>query len=277
MNEIPFPKKVRIHAVWLSDIHLGYKDCKADYLLNFLDTIDTEYLYLVGDIIDIWSMKQNFHWPPSHNQVVRKLIKMARNGVKMVYIPGNHDRVFRDYCNEAFGAIEIREQAVHTTQLGKRILMIHGDEFDDVIRFSGFIKFIGDIAYDLLLFINRWNNRLRNQFGYSYWSLAAYLKERVSKAAQAIHIFEQAALNKAKTEGYDGIVCGHIHHPNFIEKDGIVYCNDGDWIESCTALVEKNDGVLEIWHWSDRSHCMKRLNGEIVEHAVEQLDWLDTA
>jgi len=272
MTEISYPKKVRVHAVWLSDIHLGYKDCKADYLLDFLDRIEPEYLYLVGDIIDIWSMKNNFYWPSSHNQVVRKLIKMAKNGVKVTYIPGNHDSVFRDYCGEAFGSIEIKMSSVHETKLGKRLLMVHGDEFDDVIRFSRFIKFIGDFAYDFLLFVNRWNNRLRSHLGYKYWSLAAYIKNRVSNAAQVIKVFEQAAIEKARREGYDGIVCGHIHHPNFIEEEGVIYCNDGDWIESCTTLVEKHDGVLEIWHWSDRNQCLMQLNGEKVVNAYEQLD-----
>ncbi len=133
---------------------------------------------------------------------------------------------------------------------------------------------MGDTAYDFLLFLNRWNNYIRNRLGYGYWSLATYIKSRIANAAQVIDIFETAAINKARQEGYDGIVCGHIHHPNMIDRDGVVYCNDGDWVESCTTLVEKNDGVLEIWHWSDRSHCLKRLNGEVVENDIKQLDLL---
>jgi len=277
MNKVvSLTQKVNIHAVWLSDIHLGYKDCKAKFLLEFLDSIETSHLYLVGDIVDVWSLSRQFHWPAEHNQVVRKLIKMAREGVHVTYIPGNHDSTFREYCGEAFGAIKIARQAVHTTRLGKRLLILHGDEFDEAIRFSKFNKIAGDTAYDFLLFVTRWNNYIRNRLGYGYWSLATYIKSRLANAAQVIEIFEQTALNKARAEGYDGIVCGHIHHPNVIEREGIVYCNDGDWVENCTTLVEKNDGVLEVWHWSDKNHCIKRLSGELVESEIRQLDLLKT-
>ena len=203
-------------------------------------------------------------------------MKMAREGVQVTYIPGNHDNVFREYCGEAFGAIQVCEKAIHTTLQGKRLLVLHGDEFDDVIRFSRFVRVVGDVAYDLLLFINRVNNTLRRKLGYGYWSLATYIKHRVANAAQAITLYENTALDVARREGFDGIVCGHIHHPNVIEQDGVIYCNDGDWVENCTTLVEKNDGVLEIWHWSDRSQCIKRHNGERVEADVSQLGLLKT-
>jgi len=274
---LPLPVKVSVHAVWLSDIHLGYKDCKAKYLLDFLDHIETKYLYLVGDIVDVWSLSRQFHWPAEHSQVVRKLIKMAKEGVNITYVPGNHDSTFREYCGEAFGAIQMARQTLHVTQLGKRMLVTHGDEFDELIRFSRFISIIGDTAYDFLLFVTRYNNYFRKQFGYGYWSLATHIKGRLANAKQAISLFETAALDRAKREGYDGIVCGHIHHPNVVERDGVIYCNDGDWVESCTTLVEKNDGVLELWHWSDRSQCIKRLTGEKINADVEQLDLLQTA
>jgi UDP-2,3-diacylglucosamine pyrophosphatase LpxH len=273
-NVHAFPDKIQIHAAWLSDIHLGYKDCKAKFLLDFLDKIDTRHLYLVGDIIDLWSLDRQFHWPAEHSQVVRKIMKMAREGVRVTYIPGNHDITFREYCGESFGAIQVQHSAVHTTLQGKRLLVLHGDEFDEVIRFSRFVRAVGDSAYDLLLFINRINNALRRHLGYGYWSLATHIKQRIANAAQAIQLYEDTAVDKARREGYDGIVCGHIHHPNVIERDGIIYCNDGDWVENCTTLVEKNDGVIELWHWSDRSQCIKRHNGERIEAEVRQLDLL---
>jgi UDP-2,3-diacylglucosamine pyrophosphatase LpxH len=269
-----FPHKINVRAVWLSDIHLGYKDCKADYLLDFLESIDTTCVYLVGDIIDVWSMSQSFYWPESHNRVLRKLLKMSREGVRVVYVPGNHDSVFREYCGQSFGGIEVLENAVHITADGKRLLVIHGDGFDNEVRFSRVIHLIGDAAYDFLLFVSRWNYYLRRRLGFGYWSLAAYVKTRIGKAVHAIHLFEQAALVKAKTDGYDGIVCGHIHYPNVIEQDNIIYINDGDWVESCTTLVEKNDGILEIWHWSERNQCIIRTDGEVATAENRQLDLL---
>lgn len=271
-STIRFPHRVSVRAVWLSDIHLGYKDCKADYLLDFLENIDATCLYLVGDIIDVWSMKQSLYWPESHNRVLRKLLKMSKEGVKTVYVPGNHDNVFREYIGQLFGGIEVLEKAIHVTAGGKRLLVTHGDEFDNQIRFSRFIHLAGDAAYDLLLFVNRWNYYLRRRLGFGYWSLASYVKTRIGKAAKVIELFEAAALYKAKEEGYDGIVCGHIHYPNVAEKDGVMYFNDGDWVENCTTLVEKNDGALEIWHWSERSQCIKRLDGEHINAAAQQLD-----
>jgi len=266
--------RIQIHAAWLSDIHLGYRDCKAQYLLDFLDKIETRTLYLVGDVIDIWSLNRHFHWPAEHNAVVRKIIKMAREGVDVCYIPGNHDILFREYCGEFFGAIRICRQAEHVTLQGKRLLVLHGDEFDEFIRFSRFVSAVGDHAYELLLFINRINNTLRSKLGYGYWSLATYIKQRVANAAQAIELYENSAIDKARREGYDGIVCGHIHHPNVIERDGILYCNDGDWVENCTTLVEKNDGALEIWHWSDRTRSILRHDGERIDTGIRQLDLL---
>jgi UDP-2,3-diacylglucosamine pyrophosphatase LpxH len=275
MNDIAsFSGKINVHAVWLSDIHLGYRDCKAGYLLDFLDHIEPQILYLVGDVVDVWSMSKSFYWPESHNRLLRRFLQMAREGVEVIYVPGNHDSTFREYCGESFGSIRVYRQAVHYTLNGKKLLVTHGDDFDDVVRFSKLIHYIGDFAYDVLLFANRWTYYLRRFFGYGYWSLAAHVKSRLEKAARAISLFEQAAIEKAREENCDGIVCGHIHHPNVFEKEGMLYFNDGDWVENCTTLVEKHDGVLELWHWSDRNQCIKRMNGERVDHQVEQLDLL---
>lgn len=264
------PERLAVRAVWISDVHLGYKDCKAEFLLDFLERVECETLYLVGDIIDLWSLSRSFHWPATHNQVLRTLLKKARDGVKVIYIPGNHDRGFREFINESFGAVEIRENAVHETLEGKRLLVMHGDELDEVIRFSRFTRAIGDTAYDFLLFLNRITYRLRNRFGYSYWSLAGYVKSKLNNAAQAIDCFETATLDWARKQGYDGVVCGHIHHPNIRYENGLLYCNDGDWIENCTAMVETRDGKLEILHWSDTHQRVKQLALVLVQEVMIQ-------
>ncbi|NTS77314.1 UDP-2,3-diacylglucosamine diphosphatase [Catenovulum sp. SM1970] len=246
------PEKITANAVWISDVHLGYKDCKATYLLDFLNRLECNTLYLVGDIIDMWSLSKNFYWPEQHNKVIRKLMKMAKKQCRVIYIPGNHDVNFRDFVGEKFGEIEVHQSYVHKTSDQRQMLIIHGDELDSVIRFSRITRFVGDSAYDFLLFLNRWTNYIRQKFGYGYWSLAAYLKKRVSKAKNAIDLFEDAAIELARKKGYDGVICGHIHHANIREDAGILYCNDGDWIESCSFMIEKHDGSLEIMHWTDQ-------------------------
>lgn len=248
----PKPETLHARTAWISDVHLGNKDCKARYLLDFLNTIECDTLYLVGDIIDIWSMSRNFHWPASHSQVIRRIIDKSREGCRVIYIPGNHDMSFREYVRESFGGIEVHDRYLHITEKGKRLLVVHGDELDNVIRFNPFLQLIGDHAYDLLLLLNRCNTQLRKLLGRDYWSLAGYIKTRIGKAMKAIEVFEDAAMDLARKQGLDGIICGHIHHPNMRIKDGIMYCNDGDWIENCTAMVEAHDGTLEIVHWSEK-------------------------
>ena len=238
-------------AVWISDVHLGYKDCRADYLLDFLNSIECDTLYLVGDIIDLWSMKRNFYWHSSHYQVLTCIQEKASQGTRVIYIPGNHDETFRQYVNNSLFGIEVHQQYIHTTKANKRFLLVHGDDFDSATRYNKLISIAGDAGYDFLLFLNRWTNRIRRLFGRNYWSLAAWIKARVHKAREAIEAFENAAIHEAKKQGVDGIICGHIHHPEIKVVDGIVYCNDGDWIESCTALVEQACGRIELLHWSD--------------------------
>ncbi len=245
------------NAVWLSDIHLGYKGCRAEFVLDFLEHNPARTIYLVGDVVDIWALRRSFLWPDSHHAVVKKLIQLAADGTRVVYIPGNHDERCRDLCGRFLLNIEILREAVHTTAEGKRLLMVHGDEFDHAVRCGPLHRLAGELGYDLLLFLNRWGNRLRNRLGLPYWSLAYYVKNRVANARQAIRAFEAAAAREAARRGLDGIVCGHIHQPEIRSIDGILYCNDGDWVESCTALVENREGRLELVHWGDLRQVVK--------------------
>lgn len=239
------------NALFLSDIHLGYKDCKADYLIDFLQKNHAKTIYLIGDIIDIWSLKKQFHWPASHNAVLSLLIEKSRTGTKVVYIPGNHDEDLKLYWGEKFNDIDVCKRYEHTTQGGKKLLLLHGDDFDGEVCFSKLSAKLGDTLYDFLLFMNRHFNRIRRHFGYHYWSLAAHIKSKVPKAKEAISRYKNSAVKEAKKLGFDGIVCGHIHHPEIDCIDNILYCNDGDWIESCTALVETTSGDLELVHWCE--------------------------
>lgn len=238
-------------AVWISDVHLGYKDCQANYLLDFLNSIECETLFLVGDIVDLWSMKRQFFWHPSHYQVLACIQQKAQSGTRVIYIPGNHDETFRHYVNNTLFGVEVHQQYIHTTKANKRFLLVHGDDFDSATRYNKFISIVGDAGYDLLLFLNRWTNRTRRLFGGNYWSLASWIKARVHKAREAIEAFENAAIHEAKKQGVDGIICGHIHHPQLKVVDGIVYCNDGDWIENCTALVEQENGMIALLHYTE--------------------------
>ncbi|WP_286271329.1 UDP-2,3-diacylglucosamine diphosphatase [Thalassotalea hakodatensis] len=245
------PEKIVTRTVWISDIHLGYKDCKAEYLLQFLDRLECETLFLVGDIIDVWSLSRRLYWPEQHNKVISKLMTMAKHQCRVIYVPGNHDINFREFSGHIFGNIEVHRSYIHETVDKRKLLIIHGDELDSVVRFSRINKYIGDSAYDFLLFLNRWTNIIRKKFGYGYWSFAKYLKVRIKKAKKAIETFEDAAIDLAKKQQLDGVICGHIHHANIKEKDGILYCNDGDWIESCTFIAEDYHGTLAVTHWSE--------------------------
>jgi len=239
----------RYHAIWISDTHLGTKDCKAEYLLDFLRHNESEYLYLVGDIIDGWALKRGWYWHQHHNDVVQKLLRKARKGTRVIYIPGNHDAFARQYTDSLFGGVEIVERAIHETRDGKRLLVMHGDELDGVMACAKWLAHLGDRAYVLALRVNRYFNQLRLKLGYPYWSLSAYLKHKVKNAASFITRFEECVAAEAVRAGVDGVVCGHIHKAEIRSIDGVLYCNDGDWVESCTALVEHRDGRLEIVHW----------------------------
>ena len=249
----PNPSKQILHfrTVFISDVHLGFRGCSAEYLLDFLKSIETDTLYLVGDIIDVWSLKKSFFWPQAHNNVIRTILGMAKRGTRVVYIPGNHDSVFRDYDGLVFGNVEIRREAIHETADGRRLLVLHGDEFDAVIKASPLLEALGNRAYACILQLNRFVNFLRRRFGFPYWSIAAYLKHKVKNAVKYIANFEQALADEARRRNVQGLVCGHIHRAEITEIGGVLYCNDGDWVESCTTLTEDLNGRLAILRWTE--------------------------
>ncbi|MCH8684987.1 UDP-2,3-diacylglucosamine diphosphatase [Pedomonas mirosovicensis] len=245
-------KRLRVRTVWISDIHLGTPGCNAALLLDFLKVIECDTLYLVGDIIDGWRLRRGWYWPPQHNDVVRRILKMAKKGTRVIYIPGNHDEMLRDYTGLNFGGVEIVAQAVHETADGRRLLVLHGDEFDGVVLYARWLAFLGDSAYNLLLRLNIAVNAVRRRFGLPYWSLSAYLKRKVKNAVEYVCRFEEAVAHAAQDRGADGIVCGHIHSAEIRQFGPVTYYNDGDWVESCTALVEHPDGRMEIIDWAER-------------------------
>ena len=246
-------KVLRFRSIWISDVHLGTRACKAEFLLDFLQHVECQQLYLVGDIIDFWHMKRGLRWPTLHNRVIQQVMCMAASGTQVIYVPGNHDELFRDYLGTSFGGIEMRAEAIHHTADGRRLLVMHGDEFDQIVKHSKWVAVLGSEAYDFLLVVNRWFNYFRRKFGFPYWSLSAYLKHKVKNAVNFIGNFEKAVVHEARKRGVDGVICGHIHRATIEEYDGVLYCNDGDWVESCTALVEHSDGNLALVRWADES------------------------
>jgi len=236
-------------SIWISDIHLGTRGCNAALLLDFLRETECQHLYLVGDIIDGWRLKRGWYWPQAHNDLVQKLLRKARKGTRVVYVPGNHDSFARGYTGHQFGAVDVVDEAIHETADGKRLLVVHGDEFDGIVRYARWLAVLGDHAYTLALAANHWFNRARRHLGYPYWSLSAYLKHKVKNAVKFIGEYERTVIEAARHRQLDGVVCGHIHHAELRQVDGIVYANCGDWVESCTALVEHHDGRLEVLHW----------------------------
>lgn len=248
---------LKYRTLWLSDIHLGFRGCKAEFLLDFLRSVECKTLYLVGDIIDVWSMRRGIYWPQPHNDVIRTLLGLAKQGTEVIFIPGNHDEIFRDYRGLRFGNLRILDRAIHITADGRRFLVLHGDEFDSVVRCSKLLALAGSKAYDWLLQANRLVNWGRRKFGFPYWSLAAFLKHRVKNAVNYISNFETAVATEARRHGVDGLVCGHIHRPEISMIADVLYMNCGDWVESCSALVETFGGAIELLHWSDRQQAMK--------------------
>ena len=244
--------KLKFRTVWISDIHLGTQGCNADLLMDFLKSVECETLYLVGDIIDGWRLKRGWYWPPRHNDVIRRFLKMAKQGTRVIYVPGNHDEVFRDYTGLHFGGVELAYEVIHETADGRRLLVLHGDKFDGVVLYARWLAFLGDYAYAALLKMNIWFNSIRRRFKLPYWSLSAYLKQRVKNAVEYISRYEDVVAQAAAERGVDGIVCGHIHSAEIRQYGSITYYNDGDWVESCTALVEHFDGAIEILDWAAR-------------------------
>ena len=243
------PKRYR--TIWISDVHLGTRGCQADLLLDFLRETESDTLFLVGDIIDGWRLRKKFYWSQSHNDVIQKLLRKARKGTEVVFIPGNHDEFLRDYIGLQFGGVLLRRDYEYRMADGRRFLICHGDEFDVVTKHHKWVAYLGDTAYNLLLWFNTHLNYVRRKIGLPYWSLSAYLKQKAKRAAEFISQFETALADEARRRGLDGVICGHIHHAERRRIQGVDYCNDGDWVESCTALVEHDDGRLEILYWTD--------------------------
>jgi UDP-2,3-diacylglucosamine pyrophosphatase LpxH len=237
---------LNVRTVWISDLHLGTPGCQAKALLEFLRTTESQTLYLVGDIIDGWQLRRSWYWPQAHNDVVQKLLRKARKGTRVVFVPGNHDEFARHFVTHNFGGIDVVEDCMHVTADGRRLWITHGDLFDGVILCAKWLAYAGDIAYEFTLKVNRWFNHWRAKLGLPYWSLSRYLKHKVKRAVSYVNEFEVAVAREARKRGAHGVVCGHIHHAEIREIDGVLYCNDGDWVESLTALVEHHDGRLEI-------------------------------
>jgi UDP-2,3-diacylglucosamine pyrophosphatase LpxH len=247
----PAGESFRVRTVWISDVHLGTPGCQAEALLDFLKRVECDTLYLVGDIIDGWQLRRSWYWPQAHNDVVQKLLRKARKGTRVIYVPGNHDEFARKFLEHSFGGIEVAEEWVHTTADGRQLWVTHGDLYDGVIQCARWLALLGDSLYELTLKLNRHLNSWRARAGLPYWSLSKYLKLKVKRAVSYVGDFEAALAREARKRGVDGLVCGHIHHAEMRDVEGILYCNDGDWVESLTALVEHADGTLAIVEWAE--------------------------
>jgi UDP-2,3-diacylglucosamine pyrophosphatase LpxH len=245
-----FRPKTHYRTVWISDVHLGTRGCNAEMLVDFLCSVQCDTLYLVGDIIDGWQLRKSWHWPEAHNEVIRRVLKMAHKGTRVIYVVGNHDEVLRDYAGFSFGGVDIVDEAVHHCKDGRRLLITHGDAFDTVVLYARWLAVLGDQAYSLLLRLNILLAAVRKRLDLPYWSLSAYLKRRVKNAVEFVGRFEEAVARAATERGLHGVVCGHIHTAEIRQIGDITYYNDGDWVESCTALVEDADGAMRIVDWA---------------------------
>lgn len=261
MNATPPRRPIRLQSVFISDVHLGYRGCRADYLLNFLAAVETRNLFVIGDLIDFWALRRSGYWPASHQEVLRVLLDRARTGTRVVYIPGNHDEAARDLCGSRFGLVEIHRDYVHETADGRRLLLMHGDEFDESVihGFAPALKRLGGVLYDVILALNHSVHAVRRRFGYRYWSLSDWIKRQVPDAERYISRFEAAAAGEAARRGLDGVVCGHIHRAALREVGEVLYCNDGDWVESCTSLVEDLNGRLAVLRWTEHSEVVSHV------------------
>jgi UDP-2,3-diacylglucosamine pyrophosphatase LpxH len=249
---------LHVRSAFVSDFHLGSRECRADLILDFLRTVQMDQLFLIGDILDLWSLERSFYWPQAHHEVLSTILRMARHGTRVIYVPGNHDAQLREFCATAFGNLEIHREYVHTTARDLKLLILHGDEFDGAVTCPRWLHVLGSNLYDFTLGANRLVNAVRRGWGYPYWSLAGYLKSRVGNARRYVEEFERAAAHAARKRGLDGVVCGHIHRPEIKSEDGVLYCNDGDWVDSCSALIEDRSGELELWHWNEASAELAR-------------------
>ncbi|MBL1141296.1 MAG: UDP-2,3-diacylglucosamine diphosphatase [Proteobacteria bacterium] len=259
MNNVYPSNKVKVNAVFISDVHLGFPGCSAKFLLDFLRHVECKKIYLVGDIIDFLYMRKKMYWPQEHNDVIRTILGKAKHGTEVIYVPGNHDEPVRMHEDTVLGNVLVKNEIIHTTIEGKRFLVLHGDQFDSVVKYSPLLALIGSKLYEYLLKANRAVSYIRYQLGLPYWSLAAALKHKVKGAVNYISNFETAVSQMAKQQKVDGMICGHIHRAEIREIDDVLYCNCGDWVESCTALIENKDGSLEILHWTEQYESVKKL------------------
>jgi UDP-2,3-diacylglucosamine pyrophosphatase LpxH len=253
---------ISFRTVFISDVHLGSKGCQADRLLEFIKAVECDRLYLVGDIVDGWKLKGGWSWPQAHADVVQKILRMARKGVEVIYIPGNHDDRVRDFCGVHLGGVVVQMDAIHTTADGRRFLVTHGDAFDGIVNQAKWLEWVGDYSYRALIVLNRRWNGMRRRLGMGDWSLSAFLKLQVKNAVRYIDDFEGALAEEARRRGVDGVVCGHIHHAKMRRIGDILYVNDGDWVESCTAVVERHDGALELIAWDKVRHIWRNATSE---------------
>ena len=258
-------KKYR--TLFISDIHLGTRGAQAELFLDFIKHNTADTVYLVGDIVDAWRLRKSWYWPQSHNDVVQKLLRKARKGSRLVYIPGNHDEFLREYVGTHFGGVEVMQDAIHEAADGRKYVVMHGDEFDVVVRYAKWLAFLGDWAYVTLLSMNSVLNRVRRRLGLTYWSLSAWAKLKVKNAVNFIGDFQDALSGEARKRGADGVICGHIHHAALTDINGIRYMNCGDWVESCTALVEHFDGSFEIVRWTRTQSQLQLATAKAVEAA----------
>jgi UDP-2,3-diacylglucosamine pyrophosphatase LpxH len=242
---------LQVRALFISDVHLGTRQSQAERLLDLLRCCEADVIYLVGDIIDFWRVKRGPYWPQTHNDVLQKLMRKVRKGSRLVVIPGNHDEGLRDYAGMHFGGVEVHRDIMHVTGRGRRYIVMHGDEFDMVVRTAKWLALLGDRGYEFALWLNHPLNWVRRHLGFGYWSLSAYLKYRVKKAVAFIGAFEEALAMEARRRGANGVICGHIHHASDRIFYNTHYLNCGDWVESCTAVVETMDGELRVIRWAE--------------------------
>jgi len=252
------PGNTRVRAIFISDVHLGTRGAQVNALLDFLRCMEADVIYLVGDIVDFWKVRRGPYWPQTHNDVVQKLLRKVRKGAEIIFIPGNHDEGLRDYCGTRFGGIRLEQSAIHVTLKGQRYIVLHGDEFDVVVRTAKWLAFLGDVGYEMALWVNTPLNWVRRHFGLGFWSLSAYLKYKVKSAVSFIGSYEEAVASEARKRNVHGIICGHIHHAADRMIDGVHYMNCGDWVESCTALVETLDGDMQIVRWHVSGHTKRQ-------------------
>jgi UDP-2,3-diacylglucosamine pyrophosphatase LpxH len=261
----------RFRTLFISDVHLGTKGCQADRLLDFIRNHDAGMIYLVGDIVDGWALRSSWYWPQAHNDVVQKLLRKARKGARIVYVPGNHDEFLRDYYGVHFGGVEVVKHAIHAAADGRRYLVIHGDHFDLVVTQARWLALLGSKAYDVALVGNRIFNALRRRLGFPYWSLSQWAKHKVKNAVNYIGQFETTLAEEARRHAADGVICGHIHHAAIHDELGVRYVNCGDWVETCSAIGEHFDGRLELLVWTDTMRAQEPDDAQSDEAAPDQV------